>query len=65
MLGNDVEMGFIFCRILGPLVLGWAPNYFVLGVQLAPVEKRLVCIPDTSDNRELYDYGQRLFKHTW
>ena len=45
MLGNGVEMGFIFCRILGPLVLGWAPNHFVLGAPLAPVEKRLVCIP--------------------
>ena len=46
MLGNGVEMGFIFRRILGPLVLGWAPNHFVLGAQPAPVEKRLVCIPD-------------------
>ena len=45
LLGNAVEMSLIFCRILGPLVLGWAPNYFGLGAQLAPVEKRLVCIP--------------------
>ena len=37
-------MSLIFCRILGPLFLGWAPNYFVLGAQLAPGEKRLVCI---------------------
>ena len=45
MLGNGVKMGLIFCRILGPLVLGWAPNHFVLGAQLVPGEKRLVCIP--------------------
>ena len=45
MLGNGVEMGFILCRILGPLVLDSAPNHFVLGAQLTPVEKRLVCIP--------------------
>ena len=45
MLGNGFEMGFIFRHILGPLVLGWAPNHFVLGAQLASVEKRLVCIP--------------------
>ena len=50
MLGNGVEMGFIFRRILGPLVLGWAPNHFVLGAQLAPVEKRLVYIPESSEN---------------
>ena len=36
---------FNFRRILGPLVMGWAPNHFVLGAQLAPGEKRLVCIP--------------------
>ena len=41
-----VEMSSITCRILGPLVLGWAPNHFILGAQLAPVEKMLVCIPD-------------------
>ena len=35
----------IFHQTLGPLVLGWAPNHFVLGAQLAPGEKRLVCIP--------------------
>ena len=45
MLGNGVEMSSIFHRILGPLVLGWAPNHFVLGAQVAPGEKRLVCIP--------------------
>ena len=38
-------MSLIFCQILGPLVLGWAPNDFVLGAQLAPGEKMLVCIP--------------------
>ena len=31
MLGNVVEMSLIFRRILGPLVLSWAPNHFVLG----------------------------------
>ena len=45
MLGNAVEISLIFHRILGPLVLGWAPNHFVLGAQLAPGKKRLVCIP--------------------
>ena len=48
MLGNGVEMSLIFRRVLGPLVLGWAPNHFVLGAQLAHGEKRLVCIPDTA-----------------
>ena len=42
---NCVEMSSIFCRILGPLVFGWAPNHFILGAQLAPGEKMLVCIP--------------------
>ena len=45
MLGNAVEISLIFPRILGPFVLGWAPNHFVLGAQLAPGEKILVCIP--------------------
>ena len=45
MLGNAVEISLIFCRNLCPLVLGCAPNHFVLGAQLAPGEKRLVCIP--------------------
>ena len=45
MLGNAVEISLMFRRILGPLVLGWAPNHFVLGAQLAPGEKILVCIP--------------------
>ena len=45
MLGNGVEMSLIFHRILGPLVLGWAPNHVGLGAQLAPGENRLVCIP--------------------
>ena len=38
MFGNAVEISLIFRRILGPLVLGWAPNHFVLGTQLAPGE---------------------------
>ena len=46
MLGNAVEISLIFPRILGPLVLGWAPNYFVLGAQLAPGKEKLVCIPE-------------------
>ena len=45
MLGNEVEISLIYHRILGPLVLGWSSNPFVLGAQLAPCEKRLVCIP--------------------
>ena len=45
MLGKGVEISLIFRRILGPFILGWAPNHFVLGAQLAPGEKRLVCIP--------------------
>ena len=45
MLGNAVEISLIFRRILGPLVLGWAPNHFVLEAQLAPGDKRLVSIP--------------------
>ena len=50
MLGNGVEMSLILRQILGPLVVGWAPNHFGLGAQLAPGEKRLVCIPDVSSN---------------
>ena len=35
MLGdNGVEMSFIFPRILGPLVFGWAPDHLVLGAHL-------------------------------
>ena len=45
MLGNGVKMILVFHRILGPLVLGWAPNHFVLGAQLALGKKKLVCIP--------------------
>ena len=41
MLSNGVEMSLIVHRILDPLVLGWAPNHFVLGAQVAPGEKRL------------------------
>ena len=47
MLGNGVEKSLIYRRILGPLILGWAPNLFVLGAQLAPGEKMLVCISGT------------------
>ena len=39
MLGNYVEMSLVFHQILGPLVLGWTPNHFVLGAQLALNEK--------------------------
>ena len=49
MLDNGIEIGLIFGRTLGPLVFGWAPNHFVLGAQLAPSEKMLVCIPDQPD----------------
>ena len=44
-LGNGDAMSLIFRKILGPLVLGWAPNYIVVGAQLAAEEKRLGCIP--------------------
>ena len=54
MLDNGVEMSLIFRRILGPLVLGWAPNHFVLGAQLAPGEKK-VCIPDMYQKDGRYD----------
>ena len=46
IIGNGVEISLIFCRILGSLALGWAPNHFVLGAHLAPGGKRLVCIPE-------------------
>ena len=39
MLGNGVAMSLFFGHFLGPLVLGWAPNHFVLGALLAPGEK--------------------------
>ena len=42
---NCIEMSSILCRTLGPLVLSWAPNPFILGAQLAPGGKMLVCIP--------------------
>ena len=38
-------ISLILRQILGPLVLGWAPNPFVSGAQLAPGERTLVCIP--------------------
>ena len=31
----------------GPLSFGLGPYYFILGAQLAPGEKRLVCTPAT------------------
>ena len=40
MLCNDSEMSLIFCQTLSSLVLGWAPNYFVLGAQFAPGEMK-------------------------
>ena len=49
MLDNGIKMILIFGQTLGPLVLGWAPNHFVLGAQLAPGDKRLVCIPANPD----------------
>ena len=49
MLGKGVEICLAFHRILGSLVFGWAPNHLVLGAQLAPGEKRLVCIPDLQE----------------
>ena len=45
MPSNAVEISLIFRQILGTLVLGWTPNHLALGAQLAPGEKRLVCIP--------------------
>ena len=48
MLGNGDKMSLTFHQILGLLVLGWAPNHFILGAQLAPGEKLLVCIPGTA-----------------
>ena len=34
MLGNDVEMSLFSTE-------SWAPNHFVLGAQVAPVEKKV------------------------
>ena len=47
MLGNDVEFSLILlvCGIRGPLVSGRATNHFVLGAQLAPVEKKVSLYP--------------------
>ena len=36
---------FIFLLDPGPLNFVLGPDHFVLGAQLAPGEKRLVCIP--------------------
>ena len=41
---NSVEISPIFCLFLGPLVLGWDPNHFILRVHLAPGETMLVCM---------------------
>ena len=38
MLGNGVKMYLVLCRIVGSLVLGWAPSHSVLGAKLAPGE---------------------------
>ena len=53
MLGNA-----FFRQILGPLVLGWAPKHFVLGAQLAPDKKRLVCIPGVLGITSLNNLGR-------
>ena len=45
MLGNGIEMSLIFGQTLGPLVLGCAPNHFVLGTQLAAGEKKVSLHP--------------------
>ena len=45
MLGSTVEISLIFRRILGPLDLGWSPNHFVLGAQLAPGVKKVSLFP--------------------
>ena len=45
MLGNGIEISLIFGQTLGPLVLDWAPNHFVLGASLLPVKKMLICNP--------------------
>ena len=45
MCGTGIAMSLFFRQILGPLILCWAPDHFLLGAQLAPGEKRLVCIP--------------------
>ena len=41
MLGkcHGVEISLIYRQILGPLVLGWAPNHYVLGASLLLVKK--------------------------
>ena len=44
MLSYGVEMSLIFRRILGPLVLGLAPN-FDLGAQFAPGQKKVSLFP--------------------
>ena len=59
MLGNGVKMSFIFRRILGLLVLGWAPNHLVLGAQLGPDEKGLVCIPGLDSG---WAYSQSIYQ---
>ena len=46
MCGTGITMSLLFRQILGPLILCWAPDHFLLGAQLAPGEKRLVRFPD-------------------
>ena len=48
MLGNGVEMSLIFHRILGPLVLDWAPYHFVVDTQVAPGEKKRLSVSMTT-----------------
>ena len=48
MLGNGGAISLIKPPNPGPLSFGLGTQYFVLGAQLAPGEKRLVFIPDFS-----------------
>ena len=45
MCGTGITISLFFRQILGPLILCWAPDHFLLGAQLAPGEKSLVCFP--------------------
>ena len=55
-----IEMSLIFCRILGHLVLGWAPNNFAIEAQLAPSEKLLAYIP-VNLKRTSHNFNSDLF----
>ena len=55
MCGTGIAMSLFFRQILGPLILCWAPDHFLLGAQLAPGEKRLVCIPDKTNTVDPYE----------